>query len=336
MSSEKLYTVSPSSLPSKIPSDAPSMEAIKSTMLPSNPPSTNIKLGATAPTARPIQLKLNNPTAAPIATANEVAVDNRTDASAIPIENLVSANKEPTGNNSLYIIIGTIIALIISMILLVLIYCRRRFNSPLRVKHHVPQHSFIHSVSAVDFTTNDDSEHIQSEADEVVANGGDVEMNDLNVTNANSINRSAEFKAVDSVHILDTRKATIVSCGTNKSIDDALTTANQPTPRGRVISMQSEDVEELFKPGPSTEGDLETVNDELTKWLKDVVELPQYYDTFKQNGLEELSFISKLESIDDLQHIGITMKGHQRIIMNAIRRLNAIPDKCDSVKTQYL
>ena len=81
---------------------------------------------------------------------------------------------------------------------------------------------------------------------------------------------------------------------------------------------------------------MEEVNDELMSWLKDVVQLPQYYDTFKHNGLDTLQLISKLEGIDDLEHVGIKTKGHQSIIMNAIKRLSGIDEKPIDVKTQYL
>ena len=69
---------------------------------------------------------------------------------------------------------------------------------------------------------------------------------------------------------------------------------------------------------------IESNNDDpVNEWLNDDVELPQYYDKFAKNGLETLVLITNLENVQDLEYIGVTQKGHQIIIMNAIKKLDA-------------
>eukprot|EP01083_Nonionella_stella_P142195 439481_1 len=60
---------------------------------------------------------------------------------------------------------------------------------------------------------------------------------------------------------------------------------------------------------------------EVQEWFNDVVQLPVYYDIFMQNGYEALHIISAIESVDDLNDIGITFKNHQRKIFKEIQKL---------------
>ncbi len=90
----------------------------------------------------------------------------------------------------------------------------------------------------------------------------------------------------------------------------------------RMDDDDNKDIEDMYNPGPSTEGDVdETHDDEVRKWLRETVDLPQYYDLFINNGLISLELISKIETLHNLHYIGITKKGHQIVIMNCIEKL---------------
>lgn len=61
--------------------------------------------------------------------------------------------------------------------------------------------------------------------------------------------------------------------------------------------------------------------DEVKEWLITTVELPEYYDTFVQNGLDSLNLIRKMND-NGLMDLGIELKGHRIIIMQYIKQLN--------------
>ena len=56
----------------------------------------------------------------------------------------------------------------------------------------------------------------------------------------------------------------------------------------------------------------------VKKWLKDKVELPQYFDVFIENGFESLDIIKEIQSEQDLNQMGIDKLGHKRKIMKEI------------------
>ena len=69
-----------------------------------------------------------------------------------------------------------------------------------------------------------------------------------------------------------------------------------------------------------TDNDTKSDNDdkeELREWLKDVVKLPQYFQVFIENGIEDLDTVAALDK-DTLKQIGIDKVGHQlKILTNA-------------------
>eukprot|EP01084_Bolivina_argentea_P084090 152181_1 len=62
----------------------------------------------------------------------------------------------------------------------------------------------------------------------------------------------------------------------------------------------------------------------VQQWLHDVVELPQYFDMLISNGYESLNLIQEIDTIQDLNDIGITVSNHQTKLLNQIVNLNAI------------
>eukprot|EP01083_Nonionella_stella_P176933 620461_1 len=60
---------------------------------------------------------------------------------------------------------------------------------------------------------------------------------------------------------------------------------------------------------------------EVEDWLNEW-NVRQYYDVFMENGMNSLEYIKCIETIQDLEHIGVMMKGHQIVIMAAIKKLN--------------
>ena len=68
-------------------------------------------------------------------------------------------------------------------------------------------------------------------------------------------------------------------------------------------------------------------NVELYKWLE-AMELEEYYDTFTCNGYKNFNFIIQITDEIDLENIGITMKGHQRMLLN---RINSLKDQNSSM-----
>eukprot|EP01084_Bolivina_argentea_P050894 93615_1 len=69
-----------------------------------------------------------------------------------------------------------------------------------------------------------------------------------------------------------------------------------------------------------THGDGEG-HDEVRQWLQSAG-FGQYYDNFVKNGMTELELIQTIEYKDDLNYLGITLRGHQIAIMKKINALN--------------
>ena len=67
--------------------------------------------------------------------------------------------------------------------------------------------------------------------------------------------------------------------------------------------------------------------DEVGLWLKNKVELSQYYDLFVENGLDSLKLISKLDDEQSLIDLGVEYKGHRIILLRYIKELGQ--DKVD-------
>eukprot|EP01083_Nonionella_stella_P055998 147663_1 len=60
--------------------------------------------------------------------------------------------------------------------------------------------------------------------------------------------------------------------------------------------------------------------DGIVNWLKSL-SLSQYADTFAVNGYETMDFVKEINDVQQLEDIGIVLKGHQVKIINAIKRL---------------
>eukprot|EP01083_Nonionella_stella_P116275 345365_1 len=61
---------------------------------------------------------------------------------------------------------------------------------------------------------------------------------------------------------------------------------------------------------------------DIMQWLTNVVHLPQYCDSFVQNGYHDMEFVRDIQNKSDLEDIGITKKGHQTRIIAQIKFLN--------------
>lgn len=62
-------------------------------------------------------------------------------------------------------------------------------------------------------------------------------------------------------------------------------------------------------------GGTDEETEELKRWLRDVVKLPQYFVYFVKNGYTRLSYWSaKGISREEYESIGVVLSGHQRII----------------------
>ena len=60
---------------------------------------------------------------------------------------------------------------------------------------------------------------------------------------------------------------------------------------------------------------------ELKQWLVNIVQLPEYYDVFIYNGIEDLQTV-KLLTISTLKQMGIDKIGHQMKILHKVQELN--------------
>ena len=62
--------------------------------------------------------------------------------------------------------------------------------------------------------------------------------------------------------------------------------------------------------------------DELKSWFEDVVKLPQYYDVFKREHIENLSMVEKLKEDDliDMGRNGVIVAGDRQVIWECIEK----------------
>ena len=60
-------------------------------------------------------------------------------------------------------------------------------------------------------------------------------------------------------------------------------------------------------------------DDDMYKWLE-AMEMEEYYDTFISNGYKNLNFVVKITDDIDLENIGITLKGHQKMLLDGIEK----------------
>eukprot|EP01084_Bolivina_argentea_P213419 362474_1 len=59
----------------------------------------------------------------------------------------------------------------------------------------------------------------------------------------------------------------------------------------------------------------------LKSWLENQVKLPQYFDTFIENGIEDLSTASVL-TMEGLKAMDVNIVGHQMKILSQVVKLN--------------
>merc|ERR1712228_566526 len=59
----------------------------------------------------------------------------------------------------------------------------------------------------------------------------------------------------------------------------------------------------------------------VKEWLQCIVELPQYFDLFIENGYESIKFIKTMQSKTELQEIGIHKLGLQTLLWSEIKNL---------------
>ena len=62
-------------------------------------------------------------------------------------------------------------------------------------------------------------------------------------------------------------------------------------------------------------------NDGIEKWLTNKCDLPQYLDNFMENGYDSMDRIALINQVDELEEIGIKLKGHQKTILSEISKL---------------
>ena len=68
-------------------------------------------------------------------------------------------------------------------------------------------------------------------------------------------------------------------------------------------------------------GMVQLKNVEVENWLKEKCNLMQYLDNFVENGYDSIEMIPKIDNIEELEEIGITLKGHQKMILSEIMKL---------------
>ena len=61
--------------------------------------------------------------------------------------------------------------------------------------------------------------------------------------------------------------------------------------------------------------------DGIKQWLTSQVQLPQYYDTFIKNGIDDIN-VAKLITMDILKEIGVEIIGHRMRILHGVKVLN--------------
>ena len=67
---------------------------------------------------------------------------------------------------------------------------------------------------------------------------------------------------------------------------------------------------------------LQKNRNELKEWITNIVQLPEYYDIFIYNGIEDLSTV-KLININTLKQMGVDKIGHQMKILHKVQQLNS-------------
>lgn len=67
--------------------------------------------------------------------------------------------------------------------------------------------------------------------------------------------------------------------------------------------------------------------EELKQWLIDSVQLPKYYSAFVANGYDSLKFIQDIQREEELEELGIVLRGHKRRIMREIEKLRERNDE---------
>ena len=68
-------------------------------------------------------------------------------------------------------------------------------------------------------------------------------------------------------------------------------------------------------------------HDDFKRWVDIQLRLPQYYDLFVINGYDSIEMIKEIQSISDLQDIGISDEEEQMLILNRIIGLQSIVSK---------
>ena len=300
---------SPSPKATDMPTDSESPSKAPSPATSSQPTATvssksTTKSLSTAPTSDPTNALTNTSSRSPSSSPTTVAVRVKNDTDAEVSSDLGKTGEEDISSNIAYMITGIVVALLILCTVSCLVRkCQNKLQNAkqqglsLQMKDtelgrvvqksgkHVNHNAKQHSEYETD-KRDDESNSIQykDESQENVEEGIDEGENEDMYVQMETTNR-------------------------NQNID--------------INNAQNDEIEDLFQPGPSTEGHIEQMNDdELSQWLKEVVKLPQYYDTFVKNGIDSLELMAQLESKENLNDLGITQTGHQIIIMNCVRKLD--------------
>ena len=63
-------------------------------------------------------------------------------------------------------------------------------------------------------------------------------------------------------------------------------------------------------------------SDAIKMWLRDTVQLPQYYDIFIENGFDTMDNILCISDRNVLKDIGVNKIGHQMKIISDIKKLS--------------
>ena len=66
---------------------------------------------------------------------------------------------------------------------------------------------------------------------------------------------------------------------------------------------------------------MEPGKQKLKLWLEEEVKLPQYYELFISNGIEDLETVALL-TMTTIKGIGVDLIGHQIKILNEVNKLN--------------
>eukprot|EP01083_Nonionella_stella_P046692 125011_1 len=89
-----------------------------------------------------------------------------------------------------------------------------------------------------------------------------------------------------------------------------------------------DDDEDVIQDDKEDKGGIGEDNADLIQiWLNATVGLPQYYAIFMDNGYNSLDFISNISTKEELNDIGIKIKGHQTQLMVHIKQLKEAADE---------